>query len=73
VPFNGGNEGGDAAVIFPPVEVVGADHGGGARPASGGGLRALLRCRRRKETTGWAMWAERLNGPAGRWADWVES
>jgi hypothetical protein len=31
---------GDAAVIFPPVEVVGADHGGGARPA--GGLRALL-------------------------------
>jgi hypothetical protein len=47
----------DAAVIFPSLEVVGADHGGGARPTGGGSLRALLRCRRRKKTAGWAVWA----------------
>jgi hypothetical protein len=50
--------------------VVGADHGGGARPASGGGLRALFRCGRRKKMAGWAEWAERPDGPAGRWANW---
>jgi hypothetical protein len=61
---------GDAAVIFPPVEVVGADHGGGARPA--GGLCALLQCGRRKEAIGWGVWAKRPDGPADRWADWAE-
>jgi hypothetical protein len=63
----------DAAVIFPPVEVVGADHGGGVRPADGGGLRALLRCGRRKKTAGWAVWAKKPDGLAGRWADWAKS
>jgi hypothetical protein len=62
----------DASVIFPPVEVVGADHGGDARPVSGGGLRALLRCGRRKKTADWAVWAERPDGPASRWADWAK-
>jgi hypothetical protein len=46
---------------------------GGTRPADGGDLRALLRCGRRKKTAVWAVWAERPDGPAGRWADWAES
>jgi hypothetical protein len=54
------------AVIFPLVAVVGADHGGGARLAGGGGLRTLLWCGRRKEMASWVMWAER---PDGRWAE----
>jgi hypothetical protein len=35
--------GSDAAVFFPSVQVVGADHGGGASPAggAGGGRRRL--------------------------------
>jgi hypothetical protein len=44
--------------------VVGADHGGGARPAGRGVLHAPLWCGRRKEMAGWAVWAERLDGPA---------
>jgi hypothetical protein len=54
------------------VEVVGADHGGGARPAGGGGLRTLLWCGRKKKKAGWAGLAKRLDGPAGCWADWAE-
>jgi hypothetical protein len=40
--------------------VVGAEHGGGVRPIGGGGLRALLQCRRRKKKVGWA------SGPKGQ-------
>jgi hypothetical protein len=35
--------------FFPSVEVVGANHGGDARPAGGDGVCALLRCGRRKK------------------------
>jgi hypothetical protein len=56
--------------FFPSVEVVGANHRGGARPVSGGGLRALLWCERRKKEVGWA---KRPNGLAGCWANWAES
>jgi hypothetical protein len=55
----------DAAVIFPPVEVVEADHGGGVRPTGGAGLRTLLRCGRRKKTTAWPCG---LKGRMGRLA-----
>jgi hypothetical protein len=34
--------------FFPSAEVVEGGHGGGVRPATGGGLRVLLRCRRKK-------------------------
>jgi hypothetical protein len=27
----------------------------------------------RRKKAGWAAWAERLDGPAGHWADWAES
>jgi hypothetical protein len=50
------------------VEVVESNHGGGARPAGGGVLRALFWCRRRKTKAGWAGWAKRSDGLAGRWA-----
>jgi hypothetical protein len=63
----------NATIIFPPVEVVGADHGGGAGPAGGGGLCALFWCGRRKKMAGLAKWVESPDGPAGRWADWAES
>jgi hypothetical protein len=59
----------DAAVIFPPLEVVEADNGGGMRPVGGGDLRALFWCGGRKKTAGWAGWAKRPDGPAGRWAE----
>jgi hypothetical protein len=26
-----------------------------------------------EEEGGWAAWAERPDGPAGRWADWAKS
>jgi hypothetical protein len=54
-PFSGGGWGG---------------HRRGARPADGGGLRALLPFGRRKKENGWA---KRPSGPAGCWADWVKS
>jgi hypothetical protein len=56
--------------FFPSVEVVGADHGGGASPADGSSLHALFQCRRRKKKAGWA---EMPVGPTGCWADWAES
>jgi hypothetical protein len=37
------------------MEVVEADHGGGVRPAGGGGLHALLWYGRMKKTADWAM------------------
>jgi hypothetical protein len=27
----------------------------------------------RRKKAEWAAWAERLDGPAGRWADWAKS
>jgi hypothetical protein len=37
VPFNGEMKEGRRSDFFPSAEVAGGDHGGGARPISGGG------------------------------------